>query len=93
MMIAAYRMGEQGWTAREAMQEMHEFGYRNIQHLMCPGLEGYEKGFPERLRTDPMFDCLLIFSSRNRKAQRNFSWRPYFFLRPYTIQWITARPT
>ncbi len=25
MMIAAYRMGERGWTAKEAMEEMHEF--------------------------------------------------------------------
>ena len=49
MMIAAYRMGQQGWTAKEAMQEMHEFGYRGVHHLMCPGLAGYEKSFPKRL--------------------------------------------
>ena len=49
MMIAAYRMGQQGWTAKEAMQEMHEFGYRGLHHLMCPGLAGYEKSFPQRL--------------------------------------------
>src|SRR5215475_13616902 len=35
MMIAAYRMGQQGWTAKEAMEEMHEFGYRGVHHLMC----------------------------------------------------------
>ena len=58
MMIAAYRMGEQHWTASEAMQEMHEFGYRNIHHLMCPGLGRYEKDFPQRLRTDPVFEKL-----------------------------------
>jgi tyrosine-protein phosphatase SIW14 len=40
MMIAAYRMGQQGWTAKEAMQEMHDFGYRGVHHLMCPGLAG-----------------------------------------------------
>lgn len=55
MMIAAYRMGEQGWTAQEAMQEMREFGYTPIHHLMCPGLARYEKSFPHRLRTDPVF--------------------------------------
>jgi Dual specificity phosphatase, catalytic domain len=49
MMIAAYRMGQQGWTAKEAMQEMHEFGYRGVHHLMCPGLARYEKSFPKRL--------------------------------------------
>jgi tyrosine-protein phosphatase SIW14 len=56
MMIAAYRMGEQGWTAKEAMQEMHKFGYRNIHHLMCPGLARYEKSFPRRLQTNPVFE-------------------------------------
>lgn len=58
MMIAAYRMGEQGWTAKEAMQEMHEFGYGGIHHLMCPGLARYEESFPQHLRKDPVFDNL-----------------------------------
>jgi hypothetical protein len=58
MMIAAYRMGQQGWTAKEAMQEMHEFGYRGIHHLMCPGLGRYEKGFPQRLQNSPVFESL-----------------------------------
>ena len=58
MMIAAYRMGQQGWTAKEAMQEMHEFGYRGVHHLMCPGLAGYEKSFPQRLRNKPLFENL-----------------------------------
>ncbi len=55
MMIAAYRMGEQGWTAKEAMQEMHEFGYLGVHHLTCPGLGRYEKSFPRRLQNDPVF--------------------------------------
>jgi hypothetical protein len=58
MMIAAYRMGAEGWTAKEAMQEMHEFGYRGVHHLMCPGLAGYEKSFPRRLENDPVFEGL-----------------------------------
>jgi protein tyrosine/serine phosphatase len=55
MMIAAYRMAEQHWTAKEALQEMHEFGYRGVHHLMCPGLGRFEKSFPKRLRNDPTF--------------------------------------
>lgn len=55
MMIAAYRMGKQGWTAEQAMKEMHSFGYTAVHHLMCPGLAGYEKSFPERLRKSPAF--------------------------------------
>jgi hypothetical protein len=55
MMIAAYRMEQQGWTAKEAMEEMHEFGYGGVHHLMCPGLAGYERGFPGRLQNNPVF--------------------------------------
>jgi hypothetical protein len=58
MMIAAYRMGEQGWTAKEAMREMHEFGFRGVHHLICPGLARYEKNFPGRLQNNPMFEDL-----------------------------------
>jgi tyrosine-protein phosphatase SIW14 len=58
MMIAAYRMGVEHWTAKEAMEEMHEFGYRGIHHLMCPGLGRYEKSFPKRLRDDSVFENL-----------------------------------
>lgn len=58
MMIAAYRMTVEHWTAEEAMEEMHEFGYRGIHHLMCPGLGRYEKSFPKRLQNDPVFENL-----------------------------------
>jgi hypothetical protein len=58
MMIAAYRMAVEHWSAKEAMEEMHEFGYRGIHHLMCPGLESYEKGFSKRLRSGPAFEKL-----------------------------------
>jgi tyrosine-protein phosphatase SIW14 len=56
MMIAAYRMAVEHWTATEAMEEMHEFGYGGIHHLLCPGLGRYEKNFPKRLRDDPVFE-------------------------------------
>ena len=58
MMIAAYRMAEDGWTAKQAMQEMHKFGYTRIHHLMCPGLARYEHSFPNRLKNDSVFDNL-----------------------------------
>jgi len=53
MMIAAYRMGVQGWTAEQAVKEMHSFGYTAVHHLICPGLAGYEKSFPSRLKKNP----------------------------------------
>ena len=58
MMIAAYRMAVDGWTAKEAMQEMHQFGYTAFHHLMCPGLARYETKFPEHLKKDPVFEDL-----------------------------------
>jgi protein tyrosine phosphatase (PTP) superfamily phosphohydrolase (DUF442 family) len=55
MMIAAYRMAAEGWTADEAMVEMREFGFNRAHHFICPGLASYEREFPEHLRRDPAF--------------------------------------
>jgi tyrosine-protein phosphatase SIW14 len=55
MMIAAFRMSGQGWNAEQAMKEMHAFGFTTAHHLICPGLAGYEKSFPERLKESPAF--------------------------------------
>jgi len=55
MMIAAYRMAAEGWTADEAMIEMRQFGFNEAHHFMCPGLASYEKDFPEHLRRNPVF--------------------------------------
>jgi protein tyrosine phosphatase (PTP) superfamily phosphohydrolase (DUF442 family) len=58
MMIAAYRMAYQGWTADQAMQEMKCEGFSWSHHLICPGLARYEKTFPYRLKTSPKFRLL-----------------------------------
>lgn len=55
MMIAAYRMAVEGWTAGEARHEMNAFGFHK---LICASLVGYEKGFPERLRNNSAFKDL-----------------------------------
>jgi tyrosine-protein phosphatase SIW14 len=55
MMIAAYRMADQGWTAEEAMREMQAFGFSRPHHFICPSLAGYERSFPERLKSSPEF--------------------------------------
>lgn len=55
MMIAAYRMKVQGWTAEEARCEMRAFGFHGLRTLVCPGLASYEKSFPQRLKDDPVF--------------------------------------
>ena len=55
MMVAAYRMAEQGWTAEQAMQEMKASGFTWSHHIICPGLASYERHFPEHYRTSPTF--------------------------------------
>lgn len=52
MMIAAYRMADEGWTAKEARKEMEEFGFHR---LICPSLVPYETHFPEHLKKDSAF--------------------------------------
>lgn len=55
MMIAAYRMAIQGWTADKARKEMDSFGFH---HMICSSLVSYEKSFPERLKKDAAFQEL-----------------------------------
>lgn len=59
MMIAAYRMAEEGWSAEKAEREMEKFGY-NFSHrrLICPPLLRYEQEFPQRFKTNPAFKSL-----------------------------------
>lgn len=52
MMIAAYRMAFEGWSAADAFKEMAKFGFHRV---VCPSLSSYEKSFPERLQKNPDF--------------------------------------
>jgi tyrosine-protein phosphatase SIW14 len=56
MMVAAYRMAEEGWTADEAMKEMKSFGFTRAHHIICPSLARYEKEFPGKLKNDAAFE-------------------------------------
>lgn len=58
MMIAAYRMSEQGWTADEALREMRSFGFSSFHQAMCYGLESYERRFPTVITSSPAFQTL-----------------------------------
>jgi len=56
MMIAAYRMAFEGWSAKQAMQEMTKYGFSQVhRRLICPRLSEYEEHFPERFATKPEF--------------------------------------
>lgn len=45
MMIAAYRMAEQGWTAEKVRKEMKAYGVGFFHRMICPGLSSYEENF------------------------------------------------
>src|ERR1700724_1938894 len=56
MMIASYRMAEEGWSAKKAEKEMEKFGFSfTHRRLICPGLSSYEEHFPQRFKTSPAF--------------------------------------
>jgi tyrosine-protein phosphatase SIW14 len=58
MMVAAYRMADEGWTAEEAMAEMKKFGFSRFHQTICWGLGSYEAKFPHEFATDPAFKSL-----------------------------------
>jgi hypothetical protein len=58
MMIAAYRIAEQGWSGEEAKQEMMAFGFNFLHRRICTGLSSYEESFPRHWRESHAFDKL-----------------------------------
>lgn len=58
MMIAVYRMAEQGWTSKQAMKEMEAHGFSFAYRFICPGLATYESHFQHRLKSSPAFESL-----------------------------------
>jgi tyrosine-protein phosphatase SIW14 len=60
MMIASYRMAEQGWTAEEALREMQAFGFSLFHEAICYGLGSYEQRFPTVVSSSPAFQNLRV---------------------------------
>jgi len=51
-MIAVYRMADEGWTASEAANEMHAFGYAFMHRIWCGAVSQYVKKFPQAMQQD-----------------------------------------
>jgi tyrosine-protein phosphatase SIW14 len=69
MMVAAYRMVEQGWSAKRAKKEMIACGFSTVhRHLICPRLADYEEEFPKRFVTKPEF-AKLRSTKQDQPAQ------------------------
>jgi tyrosine-protein phosphatase SIW14 len=58
MMVAAYRMAEQGWSAEEAKEEMKAFGFDFFHRRICMGLSKYEEEFPRAWKDHAAFEKL-----------------------------------
>lgn len=63
--VATYRMAMQGWSADEAMKEMELFGFRGVHHMICPGLARFERHFPKKLKTEPVYRGLHLAPAKN----------------------------
>ena len=70
MMVASYRMAEQGWTSEESMREMKDFGYRMFHPVMCHALEGYESSFPSVVSTDVAFHAVAVAQKSNAQKMK-----------------------
>jgi len=63
MMVAAYRMADEKWTAKEAMSEMKAFGFSPFHEIICSGLSSYEEKFPGKLDSDRDFTTMRLGQS------------------------------
>jgi tyrosine-protein phosphatase SIW14 len=64
MMIASYRMAEQGWTAKAALHEMKAFGFSTFHELICYGLGSYEHRFPSVVSSSPAFQTWRVAEAK-----------------------------
>jgi tyrosine-protein phosphatase SIW14 len=56
VMVAAYRMTYENWTADKAIQEMYAYHYH---HFLLPHLQRYVEGFPKVFTQDVAFSAVL----------------------------------
>ncbi len=70
MMVASYRIAEQGWTAERAMKEMKAFGFNRFHETICAGLASYEKSFPRRYESDPAFQSLRALERQTPRPRQ-----------------------
>jgi hypothetical protein len=52
VMVAAYRIAQQNWTADQAIAEMYSFGFH---YHLYPGMKSFVREFPASFAADPIF--------------------------------------
>lgn len=63
VMVAAYRMAQQNWTADQAVEEMYSFGFH---YHLYPAMKSYVRKFPANFAGDHTFAPLQQASSAPR---------------------------
>jgi tyrosine-protein phosphatase SIW14 len=58
MMVAAYRMADQNWTAEQARREMIAYGFDSVHRSWCSAVNSYEQSFPQHFSSAPEFESL-----------------------------------
>jgi tyrosine-protein phosphatase SIW14 len=58
LMIAAYRIADQGWTPEQARREMIAYGFDFVHRTWCRAVISYEDSFPQRFSSSPAFVSL-----------------------------------
>jgi protein tyrosine phosphatase (PTP) superfamily phosphohydrolase (DUF442 family) len=61
VMVAAYRIAQQNWTADQAVAEMYSFGFHAY---LYPSMKSYIRKFPATFGADPVFAPLHSLSSQ-----------------------------
>jgi protein tyrosine phosphatase (PTP) superfamily phosphohydrolase (DUF442 family) len=64
LMIATYRMAEQGWTPEQARREMVAYGFDFVHRTWCRAVSSYEFAFPQHFSSAPEFDSLRPAAQR-----------------------------
>jgi protein tyrosine/serine phosphatase len=65
VMVAAYRIAAQNWTADQAVSEMYSFGFH---YHLYPAMKSYVREFPASFAADPVF--APVRTSPAQPAQR-----------------------
>jgi protein tyrosine/serine phosphatase len=66
VMVAAYRIAQQHWTAEQAVQEMYSFGFH---YHLYPGMRSYVRKFPASYAAAPAFASLRVTPSAQSAPQ------------------------
>jgi protein tyrosine/serine phosphatase len=66
-MVATYRIAQQHWTAEQAVQEMHSFGFH---YYLYPNMESYVRKFPANFAAASAFSLLRAIPAQAPEAKR-----------------------